>query len=119
MQPLVPPRLSMLILFDHGTPKGLAQVLPGHTVVTAQSRGWDRLTNGLLLDAAEQAGFHLLLSTDQGIRYQQNLAGRKIALLVLTGTTKWSRVRLHVERIAAAVNAAQPASYVEVAIPFE
>jgi hypothetical protein len=109
----------MLILFDHGTPKGLARVLSGHTVATAQSRGWDRLANGLLLDAAEQAGFDLMLSTDQGIRYQQNLAGREIALVVLTGSTKWSRVRSHLERIAAAVNAAQPASYTEVAIPFE
>jgi hypothetical protein len=60
-----------------------------------------------------------LLSTDRGIRYQQNLTGRKIALVVLTGTTKWSRVRLHIERITAAVNPAQHDSYTEVEIPFE
>jgi hypothetical protein len=78
----------MRILFDHGTPKGLARALSGHIVVTAQSRGWDKLSNGLLLDAAEQAGIDLLLSTDQGIRYQQNFSGRKIALIVLTGATK-------------------------------
>jgi hypothetical protein len=58
-----------------------------------------------------------LLSTDQGIRYQQNLAGRKTALVVLTGATKWTRVRLHVEQISAAVNAATPGSYTEVHIP--
>jgi hypothetical protein len=97
----------MLILFDHGTPKGLIRALPGHIIVTAQSRGWDRLKNGALLNAAESAPFDLLLTTDSGIRYQQNLAGRKIALVVLTGTTKWSRVRLHKERIAAAVKAVQ------------
>ena len=108
----------MLILFDHGTPKGLARALSGHTVMTAQSKGWDRLSNGALLNAAEEAGIDLLLSTDQGIRYQQNLAGRKIALVVLTGATKWSRARLHVANIAAAVNAAQPGSYAEVVIPF-
>jgi hypothetical protein len=45
----------MLILFDHGTPKGLASALPGHTIVTAQSRGWDRLNNGTLPNAAEEA----------------------------------------------------------------
>jgi hypothetical protein len=45
----------MLILFDHGTPKGLIRILPGHTVSTAQSRGWDRLNNGTLLNAAEEA----------------------------------------------------------------
>jgi hypothetical protein len=77
-----------------------------------------RLNNGALLNAAEEAGIDLLLSTDQGIRYQQNLAGRKIALVILTGATKWSRVRLHIDRIIAAVNAATPGSYVEAEIPF-
>jgi hypothetical protein len=109
----------MLILFDHGTPKGLASALPGHTVVTAQSRGWDRLNNGALLNAAEEAALDLLRTTDRRIRHQQNLAGRKIALVVLTGTTKWSHVRLHLERLAAVVNAATPGSYTEVEIPFE
>jgi hypothetical protein len=108
----------MLILFDHGTPRGLIRALSGHTVITAQSKGWDRLNNGALLNAAEEAGIDLLLSTDQGIRYQQNLAGRKIALVILTGATKWSRVRLHIDRIIAAVNAATPGSYVEAEIPF-
>lgn len=109
----------MLILFDHGTPKGLAPFLRGHTVILAQERGWDRLDNGALLDAAEEAAVDLLLTTDKRIRFQQNLAKRRLALVVLTGTTKWSRVRLHVERIAAAVNAATPGSYVEVEIPLE
>ena len=45
--------------------------------------GWDRLSKGELLTAAEQAGFDLLLTTDKNIRYQQNLTGRKIALVVL------------------------------------
>ena len=109
----------MLILFDHATPRGIARGLSGHTVITAYDQGWDRLTNGLLLSAAEQANFELLLTTDRGIRYQQNLSGRKIALVVLTGATKWSRVRLHLDRILAAVNAATPESYTEVEIPYE
>jgi hypothetical protein len=108
----------MLILFDHGTPKGLARALSGHIVITAQSRGWDRLTNGALLDAAEEAAIDLLLTTDRRIRYQQNFAGRRIALVVLTGETKWSHVRLHLECIAAVVNAATSGSYTEIHIPF-
>jgi hypothetical protein len=108
----------MLILFDHGTPKGLTRALSGHSVITAQSKGWDRLSNGALLDAAEAAAIDLLLTTDRRIRYQQNLAGRKIALVVLTGTTKWSRVRLLLDRIAAVVNVAAPGSYTEIHIPF-
>jgi hypothetical protein len=108
----------MRILFDHGTPRGIARALSGHTVITAYAQGWDRLTNGALLDAAEQAAVDVLLTTDQRIRYQQNLTGRRIALVVLTGTTKWTRVRLYLDRIAAAVNAAAPSSYTEIAIPF-
>jgi hypothetical protein len=70
----------MRILFDHGAPKGLARSLPGHAIITAQAKGWDRLNNGALLNAAEEAGLDLLVTTDRRIRYQQNLAGRKIAL---------------------------------------
>lgn len=90
----------MLILFDHGTPKGLIRALVGHTIITAQAKGWDKLSNSELLDAAEKASVDLLLTTDRRIRYQQNLAGRKIAIVVLTGTTKWSSVRLHLQHIA-------------------
>ena len=109
----------MLILFDHGAPRGLTRAFADHTVITAKAMGWDRLSNGAMLKAAEAAGIDLLLTTDQRIRYQQNLKRRKIAIVVLAGTTKWSRVRLHLERIAAVVNAATPGSYAEVGIPFE
>ena len=85
----------MLVLFDHGTPKGLARALSGHTVHKAQAKGWDTLSNGALLTAAEEAGFQLLVTTDRRIRYQQNLGVRRIALVVLTGSTRWSRVRQH------------------------
>jgi hypothetical protein len=108
-----------MLLFDHGAPLGLARALAGHTVITAKARGWDRLSNGTLLKAAEAAAVDLLLTTDQRIRFQQNLKGRKIAIVVLAGTTKWPRVRLHLERIAAVVNAAAPGSYTEVDIPYE
>ncbi len=109
----------MLILFDHGTPKGLIRLLPGHTVHTAQAKGWETLSNGALLNAAEEAGYEVLLTTDRRIRYQQNLRGRHIALVVLTGSTKWSRVRVHSARIASAIAAAMPGSYAEVDIAFE
>ena len=109
----------MLVLFDHGTPKGLTRALPGHTIHTAQARGWDTLSNGALLNAAEEAAFDLLLTTDRRIRYQQNLAARRIAIVVLTGSTRWSRVRQHVDRIAAALARATPGSYSEVEIPVD
>src|SRR5271157_4394403 len=106
----------MLILFDHVTPSGIARFLPGHSVTKAKDRGWDRLSNGDLLAEAERAGFDVLLIADKNMRYQQNLRGRRIALVVLS-TPQWPLVRLRMERIAAAVNAATPGSYIEVDLP--
>jgi hypothetical protein len=63
----------MLVLFDHGTPRSTNRWLREHTVVEALTRGWDRLTNGELLNAAEEAGFDVLLTTAKNIQYQQNL----------------------------------------------
>jgi hypothetical protein len=73
----------MRVLFDHGTPSGIARSLAGHEVTEAIERGWDRISNGELLTTAEAAGFELLLTTDKNIRYQQNLKDRKIAIVVL------------------------------------
>lgn len=108
----------MLILFDHGTPRGIARFLRGHIVTRAKQRGWDTLSNGDLLAEAEHAGFEVFLTADKNIRYQQNLAGRKIAVVVLS-TPRWPLVRLQTATIAEAVNAATPGSYVEVEIPCE
>ena len=116
--PLLQIPLWMLILFDHVTPKGIARFLLGHTVIKAKDRGWDTLTNGDLLAEAERAGFDVLLTADKNMRYQQNLTGRKIALVVLS-TPQWPVVRLHLEKIVAVVNAATPGSYTEVDIPVE
>ena len=77
----------MRILFDHGTPSGVAAALPAHEATEARERGWDTLSNGELLDAAEAAGFELLLTTDKRIRYQQNLARRRISIVVLGNST--------------------------------
>jgi hypothetical protein len=54
----------MRILFDHSVPRGIARALPGHFVTKAKDRGWDKLSNGSLLAAAETAGFELLLTAD-------------------------------------------------------
>ena len=87
-----------------------------HTVQTTAERGWDTLENGELLKAAEAAGFDVLVTPDKNIRYQQNLTVRTIALIVL-GNPQWPVLRLHVQRVVAAVNAARPGSYAEVRIP--
>ena len=100
----------MLILFDQGTPDPLRRFLPGHRVISAREQGWSTLINGELLRLAEEAGFELLLTTDKSLFYQQNLKGRKIAILVL-GKTDWRLVQRKIPEIVLAVNAAQPGSY--------
>jgi len=106
----------MLVLFDHGTPRGLASSLASHRVQEAKARGWDRLSNGALLAEAENAGFEVFVTHDKNIRYQQNLEKRKIAIVVL-GNPLWPILRLHAELVLSAVNAATPGSYTEVDIP--
>ncbi|MGA2882024.1 MAG: hypothetical protein ABSG13_23980 [Bryobacteraceae bacterium] len=108
----------MLILFDNGTPRGLARFLTGYSIEEARVRGWEELANGDLIDAAEQAGFEVLVTTDKNIHYQQNLKARKIALVVLEHS-QWPMVKLVTEKIVAAVNSAQPGSYVVVEVPFK
>ncbi len=74
---------QLRVLFDQATPVPLRPFLEGHTVRTAAQEAWDRLSNGELLTAAEEAGFDVLLTTDKNMRYQQNLTGRKILFLRL------------------------------------
>jgi hypothetical protein len=107
----------MKILFDNGTPNSIARSLIGHEATFARRIGWHELENGELIQKAEEAGYELLLSTDKNIRYQLNLTNRRIALIVL-GNSQWPVVRLHLDRIVAAVNACTPGSYTEVEIPF-
>ncbi len=106
----------MRVLFDKSAPYGLARHLEGHSVSTAEQSGWGRLENGDLLTAAEQAGYELFLTADKNLRYQQNLSSRIIAIVVL-GQSPWPLVRLHIGAVVAAVNAATPGSFFEVAIP--
>jgi hypothetical protein len=108
----------MRIIFDQATPLPIRPHLARHTVHTATQQGWDKFTNGELLTAAEEAGFDLLLTTDKNLRYQQNLQGRKIAVVVL-GQQQWPLLRPHIQLVVDAINAATPGSYVEVSLPIE
>ncbi len=102
----------MKVLFDQGTPVPLRRQLADHTIDTLYEQGWATLTNGSLLTMAEQAGYDVLVTTDQNLRYQQNLQGRRLAILVL-GSTSWPRIREHVDAIQAAVDASTPGGYYE------
>ncbi|MHB8536208.1 MAG: hypothetical protein ACYDBW_12295 [Sulfuricaulis sp.] len=68
------------------------------------------------MQKAEETGFSVLVTTDQNLRYQQNLASRKIAIVVLTATS-WPRIERAVASVTKAVDSAEPGTYVEVPIP--
>lgn len=93
----------MRVLFDQGTPVPLRRHLPEHRVDTAYERGWSQLRNSALLARAEDDGYQLLITTDQSLRYQQDLANRELAVLVLMSTA-WPRIRLRTEAIRAAID---------------
>jgi hypothetical protein len=73
----------MLVLFDQGTPVPIRPFLIGHTVKTAAEQGWNTLSNGNLLNAAEAAGFEILVTTDKNFTHQQNLQGARSLLWYL------------------------------------
>ena len=105
----------MKILFDQGTPAPLRQFLVGHTVDTAASRGWERLENGELLDQAERHGYEVLVTTDQNMRYQQNLGGQSLAIVVLMRAS-WPLVRQRIDDILGLIDEIRPGEIREVAI---
>ena len=106
----------MKLLFDQGAPAPLRQALADHEVVTAFERGWQRLQNGELLRAAEADGFAAIITTDQNLRYQQNLADRRLAILVLK-TTDWRLIRQHLGYVSRAVSALTTGDYIELPFP--
>lgn len=103
----------MRILFDQGTPVPLRHHLIGHTVETAF--GWSQLENADLLAAAE-GSFDLLITTDQNLRYQQNLTGRRLAILIVM-TTSWPRIQKSIPAILNAIDRSIPGELSEITPP--
>ena len=101
----------MKIILDESTPQKLRLLIEGsHEVVTTWFQGWSGMKNGALLSAAEEAGFDLFITADQELSYQQNLAGRKIAVLVLS-TNNWNVLQANMPEITTAINAAKSGSF--------
>ena len=105
----------MKLLFDQGTPAPLRNHLPEHSADTLAEKGWSEKDNGELLDLAEREGYQILVTTDQNLRHQQNLAGRRIGIVVLLANA-WPRVRQHTPEIREAISAVGPGEVVEVPI---
>lgn len=95
----------------------MAKHLPQHSVTTAYELGWSSLENGQLIARAQADGFDVLVTTDQNLRYQQNLRERSIGILVLTSTS-WPRIQAVLPQIALAIDTLSVGSYVEIDIPY-
>ncbi len=106
----------MKIILDESAPQKLRLLIDNrHVVITTWFQGWSGLKNGALLAAAEEAGFDLFITADQELGYQQNLTGRRIALLVLS-TNNWGVVKAQIAMIATAIDAAVPGGFLFVDI---
>jgi hypothetical protein len=104
------------VLFDQGTPVPLRKHLPSHQVSTAYELSWGSLKNGDLLQQAENQGFEVLVTTDQNLKYQQNLASRHIAIIVISSTS-WPRIQKVLPSIVEAVGSIKTNGYIEVKVP--
>jgi len=103
----------MKVLFDVNTPHPLRRHLPEHEVTFAQDMGWAELRNGDLIRAAE-GRFDVLLTADQNLRYQQNLRGRVLAIVVLP-TNRLREVLRYVDDLRCVLAAIKPGDFVEIA----
>jgi len=90
------------------------KLLAGHDCTTAQRRGWGGVENGELLRLAE-GEYDLFITSDQNVRYQQNLTGRKIAILELS-TNDLRRIDAAASAIQNATNAVRPGEFLKLTI---
>ena len=83
----------MRVLLDNNVNQRFAALVEGKEVVHARQLGWGELLNGKLISAAEDAGFDVMITADKQMQYQQNLTGRKIAIMVLNSVLlRWSDI---------------------------
>jgi hypothetical protein len=101
------------VLLDENLDHALRKLLGPHEVVSVAYMGWAGLKNGELLTTAENARIDVLLTGDQTLRYEQNLRGRRLAIVALTAI-QLPIIENHLPRIIAAINSAAPGSFQEV-----
>jgi predicted nuclease of predicted toxin-antitoxin system len=101
------------ILLDQDIPRPFARLLDEHQVVHASHLDWAELSNGALIAEAEKAGFDILITGDKNLVYQQNLAGRRIAIVLLS-THHWQTLRKNGQRVIVAVNGIADGMFLEV-----
>jgi predicted nuclease of predicted toxin-antitoxin system len=101
------------LLLDENLPHKLRELLTEHDVFTVAFKGWVGMRNGDLLEAAEREGFDVLLTSDQGFPHEQNMEGRKLAVLLLP-TPDWNVLRSQARLVQAATKSCSPGTLLRV-----
>jgi hypothetical protein len=104
------------LLLDESVPAGLKRLLTEFEVKTAPEMGRAGISNGRLLALAEQNGFDIMVTSDTNNRFQNRLAGRRIALVVAT-TNHWDTIRSNPVDLMSACNGAAQGAYIVVRFP--
>jgi len=98
------------VLLDENLDHALRHLLKPHEVVTVTFMGWTGLQNGALLRAAEDNQMDVLLTGDQTLSYEQNLAARRLAVVALSAI-QLPLIKEHLPKIIAAIDNAAPGSF--------
>ncbi len=100
----------MKVLLDENLDHALRKLLGPHEVVTVTYMGWTGLQNGSLLRAAEESGMEVLLTGDQTLSYEQNLTGRRLAVVALSAI-QLPILKENLPKIIAAIDGAAPGTF--------
>jgi len=104
----------MRILVDESLPRYVKRMLPAHVALTVQDMGWTGTKNGKLLSLAE-GQFDVFLTADKNLRYQQNLAAKKLAIIVFP-SNRLSIVQMLQDRLDAALADVTPGQVIELSV---
>ena len=105
----------MNILLDECVPWPMHRFLLGHTCTSVQAQGWSGIRNGELLQQAE-GQFDVFVTSDQNLRYQQNLTGKTISILELS-TNDLRRIQTAGALIEEVIEGIRPAEFRHLEIP--
>ncbi len=103
----------MRVLLDNNVNRRFARLISGHDVIHARELGWTELENGDLIATAQREGFNVVITCDKQIQYQQNLAGRKISIIVLNSLfIKLADIKLLAPQVNQVLGKLVPASFI-------
>ncbi|HEX8844520.1 MAG TPA: DUF5615 family PIN-like protein [Pyrinomonadaceae bacterium] len=105
----------MKVLLDECTPRVVKKRLPAHNISTVQEMGWAGVKNGELLTLAEPQ-FDVFITTDQNLRYQQNLSQRKLGFVLLP-SNQVPVVKAVIPALEAALATIRAGDFVEIPLP--